>query len=421
MKKLYYLWAGGNRRPKLFRRNKRGSMSVLLSMIFVCLIMAATVLVIAAAGASSYSYYDCVLQGAGRSVLSEYHLALKENYGLMAFSGYNQEVDDKLAFYANGSFQKKESQYRVNYIKPKLTQVSSNLSSFSLLDIDNFEKDLVDYMKHPQVNPPKKAEKIYEGKAQLINEKVLNSLPSRGVEGRNLELAARITEGLPPLEDLFSKATNRLLVDQYALEHFNYNLGWGSRTETFFKNELEYILYGKKTDGENRLQFINDFKVLRMILNSAHIYGDLKKRNQVLEMAALLTPGPEAALTAIALTEAWAYGESVNDVELLVAGEKVALYKNSRDWALDLETAINGTKTASYVKPAGDNGITYKDYLRIFLYLEDRQAKLLRMMDLIQINMQGGFDQNFYIKDCYVGLQIEAKVSGQEFSYVQQY
>ncbi len=45
----------------------------------------------------------------------------------------------------------------------------------------------------------------------------------------------------------------------------------------------------------------------------------------------------------------------------------------------------------------------------------------MRMMDLIQINIQGNFDESFYIKDCYIGLKYEADINGQEYGYVENY
>ncbi|QAT42721.1 DUF5702 domain-containing protein [Aminipila luticellarii] len=403
------------------KTNKRGSVSVMLSMMFACLMMVVIVLVTSAAKASGYSYCDCVLQLAGRSVLSEYHKALKEQYGIMAFKSCNQEVQDKLKFYANGSFDKKREKGNLTLIKPKLNRISCELNSYALMDTTNFEKDIVDYMKHPRLKQREKAEKTYSGQGRLINQQVINSLPSKGVEGRTVDIGTVFSKGLPSWKELTSQSTENLVADEYALSHFNYRLGWESLTETFFKNELEYVLYGKFSDAENQEQFIKEFKVARMILNSAHLYADLEKRNQVLEMAELMTPGPQAAVTAIALTEAWAYAETANDAKLVLMGERVALYKNRQNWALDLESAVKGTKNGSCIRPENGEGMTYKEYLKIFLYAENRELKLRRMMDLIQINIQGGFDENFYIKDCYVGLQYKAKIEDQEYGYVQQY
>jgi len=391
----------------------------MLAMIWVSLIMIAVVLVNVSAIASNYSYCDCVMQLAGRAVLSEYHKALKEQYGIMAFKSYEQEVRDRLLFYVNSSLKEKATGNSLTLIKPILSSLSCDLRSYSLADANNFENDIIDYMKYPKKQ--KNEERTYQGKGELINHKIINNLPSKNLEEENFNIGTILSNGLPSWSELIHSNTRKLIVDRYALENFNYRLGMESKGETFFKNELEYILYGKLSDRENQDEFIKDFRTMRLILNSAHIYADFEKRNQVLEMAELMTPGPQAAITAVALAEAWAYAETRNDARLLVAGENVALYKNKQNWALDLESVVSGTKTDGYIKSADSKGLNYKDYIRLFLYCEQREAKLMRMMDLIQINIQGNFDESFYIKDCYIGLKYEADINGQEYGYVENY
>lgn len=407
--------------PYSVKTNKKGNISVMLSMIFVCLMMIVVVLVNASTKVSNYSYCDCVLQLAGRSILSEYHIALKEKYGIMAFKSYNQETNEKLQFYVNSSFNRKKAQNILTLIKPRLNSINCDLSLYSLTNVDNFENDIIDYMKHPRLKQQEKGGQVYEGKGQLMNERIINALPSKELEDEGFNISSILSNGVPSWKELSSQNTKNLIVNEYILNNFNYQLGLESSTETFFRNELEYILYGKLSDSENQENFIKDFKAMRLILNSAHLYADFEKRNQILEMAELMTPGPQAPITAIALAETWAYAESLNDVKLLLAGEKVALYKNKQDWALDLDSAIKGTNKGGYVKPASNDGYTYKDYLRIFFYFEDREIKLMRMMDLIQINIQGGFDEGFYIKDCYTGFKFYTKINGQEYCYVQNY
>lgn len=392
----------------------------MLSMMFVCLMMIVVVLVNASTKVSNYSYCDCVMQLAGRSILSEYHIALKEKYGIMAFKSYNLEIKEKLQFYINSSFNKKKADHILTLIKPRINGLNCEISLYSLINVDNFENDIVDYMKHPRLKKTIKDGKVYEGKGQLINQRIINNLPSKGLEDEGFNIRSFLSNGLPSWSELTSNNSKSLLVNQYILEHFNFRLGMESSTDTFFHNELEYILYGNLSDRKNQDDFMKDFKTMRFILNSAHLYSDFDKRNQILEMAELMTPGPQASVTAIALAETWAYAESLNDVKLILAGEQVALYKNKQNWALDLESAIKGVNKG-VVKPVNNKGLTYKDYLRIFLYFEDREIKLMRVMDLIQINIQGGFDESFQIRDCYVGLQYSTKIGGQEYCYVQNY
>lgn len=449
--------------------NKKGNLSVMLSMFFASLLLIAVVLVNTSSKVSNYSYCDCVLQLAGRSILSEYHLALKENYGIMAFKSYNKEVNNKIKFYANSSFKEKTNENNLTLIKPKLKNVECNMNSYSLTNVDNLENDIIDFMKYPKLRSKQEGVESYKGEgdyAHLVNQKVINNLPSKNLQSDYFNIKEIVSNGIPSLEELMSNNTKNLIVNEYILNNFNYRLGLESNTETFFRNEAEYILYGDFSDEENKNKFIRNFKALRVLLNTLHICLDKEKRIQIETAAATITPGPEAAVTAIILTEVWAYAEAVNDAKLLVAGENVALYKKGDNWAIDLDSlikrrngkentklntlikentnkdnskpnslienstnknsskvdsAINESMSTTYIKPNSDKGLDYKDYLRVFLYFEDRETKLMRMMDLIQINIQGGFDESFYIKDCYIGLDYKANVNGQEYAYVQIY
>ena len=42
-------------------------------------------------------------------------------------------------------------------------------------------------------------------------------------------------------------------------------------------------------------------------------------------------------------------------------------------------------------------------------------------MDLMQLNIQGNFDDLFRMKDYYLGLIYEAKINKKEYQYVQTY
>ena len=45
----------------------------------------------------------------------------------------------------------------------------------------------------------------------------------------------------------------------------------------------------------------------------------------------------------------------------------------------------------------------------------------MRVMDLIQINMQGLYDASFLIRDHYLGLSMHINVRGKEYDYVHTY
>lgn len=67
------------------------------------------------------------------------------------------------------------------------------------------------------------------------------------------------------------------------------------------------------------------------------------------------------------------------------------------------------------------SGNNYVDYLRILLYLEDREKKLLRCMDLIQLNMKGCYNRSFDLKEYYGGFRFVAVANDRAYEYMEKY
>ena len=111
---------------------------------------------------------------------------------------------------------------------------------------------------------------------------------------------------------------------------------------------------------------------------------DSAKQSQA-EMAAtvicalLLSPELTDLMKAIILG-VWALLETVSDMRQLMAGGRVPVMKESGDWStniIDLFTfniSGGGSDQAS--------GLSYQDYLRVFLGLMDRDTKAARSLDI---------------------------------------
>jgi hypothetical protein len=121
-----------------------------------------------------------------------------------------------------------------------------------------------------------------------------------------------------------------------------------------------------------------------------------------------------------------------------MAGKNVAFNKTKDTWALTLESAVRVRKetddegnvtdvTATprrkfgYITPRSSEGMGYTDYLRTFLYIQRRETKLVRIMDLIHLNFRGAYYDSFLIKNHYTGFSLSAVVSGKKFEYEQKY
>jgi hypothetical protein len=184
---------------------------------------------------------------------------------------------------------------------------------------------------------------------------------------------------------------------------------------------VEYILKGNLDDQINYNSVRNDLFLIRNVLNLIHIKKDPEKWSKVEGAAAALTLVKGKEIGAFLVAEAWAAAESENDLRLLEAGKKVTLIKGKDHWAVPISSTLDYIWKEDYLTPAKDNGYDYEDYLRILLFLENREKKLLRCMDLIQLNMKGIYNRDFDLRECYGGFQFEAATWEGTFTYVQKF
>lgn len=385
----------------------------------------------AASQAAGRSYADAVLELAGRSVLSEYDIQLQKRYGIFAVHTDERQAEEKIKLYAGYSFHDnfwKEAlrgRKHTDLLQLELDSVSVDLKGCSMTDAGLFERQVLEYMKYGIVKDRLIKRKSYPPmnlEAQLKNGQLIGGLPSKGYKSNLFADLKRIAEnGLPSLTEIEKNQTGNYLINEYIITHFlNKRRGHETR-DTFFFNEVEYILKGNFSDAENHGAVRRDLFILRNVLNLAHIAGDPDKRSKVEKAAALLTLVNGKEIGAAAVAEAWAAAEAENDLRLLEAGKEVAFIKRGENWAVPFSGSLEYLWHEGYAEPKKMNGYDYEDYLRILLFLENREQKLLRCMDLIQLNMKGSVNRQFDLKEYYGGFQFEAVVRDRTFTYIQKF
>ena len=204
--------------------------------------------------------------------------------------------------------------------------------------------------------------------------------------------------------------------------------------KTFFNNEVEYIISGKPDDEKARRAVYRRLLLERNGLNLVYLYSCSEKRDLALEAAELITPGPEAVLTQALILETWALLEARNDLALLYDGERVPLIKGDANWALSIENALaveegnaedqeldTDQPEKNYVRPQCVEGQDYKDHLTTLLIAMPERTRLLRMMDLIQINMKYTYCGSFLFSDYYTGVEYIMTVNGVDYGFKNSY
>lgn len=395
-----------------FIKRKRGGVSVFITMILSSMILAVTVIGNAAFARLEESAVDAALRIGSRSVLSEYDYRLAEDYDIYAYRYTADEVANKLENYA-------ECNLDCNFRKISNVELQVDIENinYNLIEGEIITKQLVEAGRTSTLKGDVRTERPAPAVAEraLSNQAIIKTMPSGGKTLRTLNV-----EGFNGINDIGSQASETYLIDSYIRSHFKSRYYDISGRAGHYNYEIEYILSGK-LDEKSSLKFIkNRLKLMRTALNTAHIMSDPAKLAEAEAYAASI-PTPGDPVETAVIVEIWAMAEADNDVELLLGGKNVAFVKTKAQWALPLKTAVKNWIADGYIEPPDKKGERYDDYLDIMLHLADREAKLLRIEDLIQINLRESYYDSFLIKDHFTGFDLSAEADGKEYLYAQMY
>lgn len=393
-----------------YRNNKKGVTAVFLTIIAGAVLSCVIVFIQLAASAASVSYCGNLFNLAGRSVLSEFDLELKSRYGIIAFSRGGSSIAEEIKRYVK---------YTVTddrYIR--LGEVSVDLKDYCLMDCEIFEEQITESVNCKNlIGTEKNSGPVQTGDRTLRNSRTINALPSKGMtDTPSVYALVSNIKNLTGISQLWKNGSREYLTTVYIFSVFKSGMSPADEENSFFRNEIEYIIEGKKSDAANRSAVRADLLKLRTLLNSIYIYSSPKMMKEALLLAETITPGPEAVITQAALIAAWAAMEAELDIKTLDEGGKVPVFKDPSSWKTD----ING-KVAAGKGEFEERGYDYEGYLKILLTALKKEVRLTRMMDLIQINLQGTYSEDFYIKDCYRGFKFEAQVNGRKMKYDEKY
>lgn len=424
-------------------KTKKGSAAIFLLMILSAVLLATGIMIKAAVSASERSYADATFQLACRSILSEYDVMLLSEYGLYGFRGEEGELEEKLRFYCQTSFAPGSRaarslgsgrRERINILKLKGNDMHVRLKGYALTDLNIFESQITDNGYRLASELSKKHEMRAAGTAEndelrtIKNEAIIKSLPSGGVSGIGVNIED-IIQGGNGTGSIIDGAGKQMLTMSYIFNRFSHHNNYLCRKEEhFFKNEVEYILAGKMSDAENYEQVKNTLFLMRTGLNTAHILADQGKMSKVTAVSSAASAA--APLAEALIIACWAAAEAENDIKLLAQGEPVPITKCAENWALDLDGIVDMIKAGmtegftgkrAAIRPSALSGQYYDDYLRLLLSFQNRERKLLRIMDLVQIHMKTSYDETFLLKEYFAGFHMRAFEKGEEYAYNQRY
>ena len=175
---------------------------------------------------------------------------------------------------------------------------------------------------------------------------------------------------------------------------------------------MEYLLCGKESDEKNLKATVNKLLLLREGVNFVYILADGEMRHSAELLAAAIAggaPGVTTALTA-ALLAAWAYGESLLDVRILLAGGKVPAVKTKESFQLTLENLGKLPEVLASCKEKAGEGLDYEAYLQMLFLTGKKKSYPMRALNLIECNLRKKEGMgHFQIDHCIAGLEAEAE------------
>ncbi len=417
-------------------RNKKGSFTIFATLAFMAVLIMVSAVLWASGQKAISSSCESLGRLWGRSILAEYDIILKERYGLFGFYGNELLVGEKLDFYAGAAFDRKK------YIEYGGAQCF--LEGWALTDEDIFRKQIGETVLSGMVplpqNRPAETEPVADGvtavNRRITSQWILKGLPSGG-RGGGVGITALVQK---LKEDFsFSAIVSNTAVDTYIFRFFRDCMDGRELGDTYLRNEIEYILSGKADDEKAFKNVQNTLVALRNGLNLAYLYTCEEKAGAAMAAAEVITPGPAAVVTQAVILETWAYLEAKNDLKILCDGQAVACFKDDSNWALSLENVLASEFSSEYygddmtgqehelsggkdyVKPPDMSGIEYEDYLRILMGAMPENLKILRAMDLIQINMKYLCCDWFLLEDYYGGLNFSFEVNGKKHEFEEEY
>ncbi len=279
-----------------------------------------------------------------------------------------------------------------------------DLSSLNILydvkEVKKSDNDIIEYI-----------EKLMKGEwlsvvtkeisEKKITETITQKLPSGKTNNKNIWNSLNLAE----------QSIRKALMGQYILDYFTCYI---DKKEIVKENkvldyEIEYILAGHDNDRDNLKQVANKIIAAREGFNLIYLFKNTRCREEAHLLAVSLV-GFTGLPIVIRLTQglimvAWAYAESLVDMRDLLNGYNVKVIKSEEDWNLSLMGVGKVADKENGKK--GHNGLSYKEYLRFLLFMENAGKQTFRIMDIIQLNIQNRYNDNFNMAQCILGISVK--------------
>lgn len=234
----------------------------------------------------------------------------------------------------------------------------------------------------------------------------------------------KINQGNWEIQELSAgeQLTERFFFQEYLIKYMG---RYGRQDEgNALEYQLEYLVSGKNSDIQNLQQTMNMLCAMREVANVVYLFSDEEKCMVAELLAAVLATlmlVPEITdLLKVTLLFGWAYAESIYDVEVLLKGGRIPLIKDDTTWHYSLENALLLNSESEETV----TGLSYEDYLRIFMSFTDINTLTSRAMNMVEADIrETPGNEAFRLDACYDCIEVDISIKsayGYEYEITRQ-
>ena len=391
----------------------KAEITAFLSLVFILMLSVISALLSSAMIYAKESNERAKMSLGLESVFAEYDRKMLEDYDIFARADSDEkEIINQLNHYIGEGTEQKLLEWEVltdhdgmpyyqsaiRYVKDWLCMEADGPDLEQSLNMETLEKqteEKLDSLLSQEENTLLEDDNPLTNINRLKNSNLLSILVTdrdqiskQTIETASLPSHRTLQKGNRPAAK--SEGTDKALFITYLRNHFTNALE--NEEEHALSYELEYILCGNGTDKANLEQVLKKILLIRMGVNYTYLQTDETKKAEAGALAAVLcalttTPGMTEAVKQ-ALLLAWAYGESILDLRVLMKQGKVPVVKTSENWQMKLSNLRKlGTDQEAKEEKDNEKGLSYMDYLTGLLLLEKRETLCMRSLDLIEANL----------------------------------
>ncbi len=230
-------------------------------------------------------------------------------------------------------------------------------------------------------------------------------------EFRFSEIASLLRQGAEAL-------TEKVLLAGYAKTTFpDYTTEIVNEEENVLDYQIEYILFGKKSDPENLRRAAASILGIRFLLNVIHTFTNPIKKNQAMTTAIEIFgdsfPFLIKACTYIILFS-WALQNARLEAAEILKGKRVPFLVTTASFQVSYDEILSMSKEkrmerAEQYEDAKGVAPGYGTYLTLFLLLFRERNIVFRSMDLMQEQICRSDNPDFRMADCLCGLAVSVR------------